>query len=158
MIPMLVPISDRSLIAAALTGSSCGASTTLMNQGGRSARMATGRAPKDTNKMSAPHPDDERGRVVPFRRREPPRQDAQRDEAPPKGPVEGLEKYSDGGEPDDYRQRMTNNMLALVLCVLLIGAGLWLANTIADLRKKQDCVLSGRRDCADIAVPSASPK
>jgi len=103
--------------------------------------------------MSAPHPDDERGRVVPFRRREPPRR-----EAAPKEPVDGLEKYSAGHEPDDYRQRMTNNLLALVFCVLLVGAGFWLANTIADLRKSQDCVLSGRRDCASIATPSAGPK
>src|SRR5689334_9226922 len=107
--------------------------------------------------MSAPHPQDEedheRGRVVPFRRREPPRRNAA-----PKQPVEGLEKYSGADQPDDYRQRMTNNLLALLFCVLLIGGGLWLANTIADLRKKQDCVLSGRRDCADLSVPSAGPK
>ena len=103
--------------------------------------------------MSAPHPDDERGRVVPFRQREPARR-----AAPPQQPVEGLEKYSASDQPDDYRQRMTNNLLALVFCVLLIGAGLWLANAIADLRKKQDCVLSGRRDCANLTVPSAGPK
>jgi len=103
--------------------------------------------------MSAPHPEDERGRVVPFRPRAPSRRDAV-----PKEPVEGLEKYSASDQPDDYRQRMTNNLLALVFCLLLVGAGLWLANTIADLRKKQDCVLSGRRDCANLAVPSAGPK
>src|SRR5258708_34541194 len=103
--------------------------------------------------MSAPHPEDERGRVVPFRRRATSRRDAA-----PKEPVEGLEKYSASDQPDDYRQRMTNNLLALVFCLLLVGAGLWLANTIADLRKKQDCVLSGRRDCANLAVPSAGPK
>jgi hypothetical protein len=102
--------------------------------------------------MSAP-PEDERGRVVPFRRR-----DTSRHDAAPEEPVEGLEKYSGSDQPDDYRQRMTNNVLALVFCVLLVGAGLWLANTIADLRKKQDCVLSGRRDCANIAAPSAGPK
>jgi hypothetical protein len=106
--------------------------------------------------MSAPHPRDEqgeRGQVVPFRRREPPRRAGK-----PQEPVEGLEKYASADQPDDYRQRMTNNALAALLCVLLVGAGLWLANTIADLRKNQDCVLSGRRDCANLAVPSAGPK
>jgi len=104
--------------------------------------------------MSAPQPEDERGQIVPFRRRAKPRES---DNAS-KEPVKGLEKYSKEAEPDDYRQRMTNNLLALALCVLLIGAGIWLANTIADLRKKQDCVLSGRRDCADLSVPRADPK
>ena len=33
------------------------------------------------------------------------------------------------------------------------GIGIWLAVSIADLRKTQDCVLMGRRDCARIAVP-----
>ena len=62
------------------------------------------------------------------------------------------------GAPDDYRQRMTNNVLALAVCLLLVAIGIWLANSIADLRKKQDCVLSGRRDCANVSVPPADPK
>ncbi len=112
--------------------------------------------------MSAPQPEEEsgresdqdRGQVVPFRRRgKPPG-----GKAGPKEPVKGLEGYSADAEPDDYPQRMRNNLLAVVLCILLIGAGIWIANTIADLRKKQDCVLSGRRDCADISVPGAGPK
>jgi hypothetical protein len=35
---------------------------------------------------------------------------------------------------------------------VLALAGVWLAIQIADLRKNQDCVLSGRRDCAPIDV------
>ena len=34
----------------------------------------------------------------------------------------------------------------------LTAIGIWLAMSIADLRKTQDCVLMGRRDCAQISV------
>ena len=37
--------------------------------------------------------------------------------------------------------------------VALIGAGLWLADTMAAMRKSQDCVMQGRRNCAPIDVP-----
>jgi hypothetical protein len=37
--------------------------------------------------------------------------------------------------------------------VVLVGVGIWLAISIADLRKTQDCVLMGRRDCAHIVAP-----
>ena len=100
--------------------------------------------------MSAPHPEPERGRILPFRRREKPR--AQNE---PKGPVEGLDKYA--GEPDDYRHRMLNNGLAFVACVVLVAIGVWIASTMAEIRKNQDCVLSGRRDCVKVIAPSAGP-
>jgi hypothetical protein len=58
-----------------------------------------------------------------------------------------------GAEPDDYRHRMIVNLVGFAICVVLIGAGLWLANTIAELRRDQDCVLSGRRNCAQISIP-----
>ena len=48
-------------------------------------------------------------------------------------------------------------MTAILSLALGVGAltavGIWLAVSIADLRKTQDCVLMGRRDCARIAVP-----
>jgi hypothetical protein len=40
----------------------------------------------------------------------------------------------------------------LAFTIVLALAGVWLAIQIADLRKNQDCVLSGRRDCAPIDV------
>lgn len=71
-----------------------------------------------------------------------------------RGPVEGLARYARTGEADDYRHRMINNVLALMVLAFLVVAGLWLADRIADLRQTQDCVLSGRRVCAPItAVP-----
>lgn len=56
-------------------------------------------------------------------------------------------------EPDDFRHRMLANLAAFAFTVALIGVGIWLAMSIADLRKTQDCVLMGRRDCARISSP-----
>lgn len=103
--------------------------------------------------------DDDRT-VVPFR----PRTDAGRwgvkrsltpveDSRPP---VEGLGRYEGGDAEESYRHRMLVNLAALIFTVALAGAGAWLALQIADIKQKQDCVLSGRRDCAPIDVkPSA---
>ena len=55
-------------------------------------------------------------------------------------------------EPDDFRHRMLANIAALAFTVALTAIGIWLAISIADLRKTQDCVLMGRRDCARISV------
>ncbi|HEY2755253.1 MAG TPA: hypothetical protein VGJ01_05855 [Pseudolabrys sp.] len=54
--------------------------------------------------------------------------------------------------PDDYRHRMVVNLVAFVFVVALIGAGLWLADTMARMRHDQDCVLSGRRGCSPVEV------
>ena len=48
---------------------------------------------------------------------------------------------------------MLANMAAFAFTVALTAIGIWLAMSIADLRKTQDCVLMGRRDCAHIASP-----
>jgi len=60
----------------------------------------------------------------------------------------------DGEESD--RDRMITNAVVVVFLVALVGAGLWLANTMVDVRKTQDCVLSGRRNCAPIEVPGGT--
>ena len=59
----------------------------------------------------------------------------------------------DREEPDDFRHRMLANVAALAFTVALTAIGIWLAMSIADLRKTQDCVLMGRRDCAQISTP-----
>ena len=96
--------------------------------------------------------DNERGRILPFRRG--------RSRVPPPAeqgaPVEGVEKYA-RSEPDDYRQRMINNGLGLLACIMLVVAGIWIANTMTEMRRNQDCVLSGRRNCTPIPAPSAGP-
>ncbi len=103
----------------------------------------------------APRPDDDRGRILPFRRQgQLPRHVPQ---SPPSAPVEDVGKYAVSEEPDNYRQRMINNGLALAFCVLLVAIGVWLATAIAEMRRNQDCVLSGRRNCANVMVPPANP-
>jgi hypothetical protein len=47
---------------------------------------------------------------------------------------------------------MTVNVIAFVFVLALIGVGLWLADTMAEMRKNQDCVLSGRRGCTPVEV------
>ena len=53
-----------------------------------------------------------------------------------------LAKYERGEEPDDYRHRMLVNAAAFLFVLGLIGAGLWLVDTMADLRRNQDCLLA----------------
>ena len=57
-------------------------------------------------------------------------------------------------EEESPRERMVINVIIAVFLVSLVGGGLWLANAMVSLRKGQDCVLSGRRNCADISVPA----
>jgi len=55
-------------------------------------------------------------------------------------------------EPDDYRHRMLANIAAFAFTVALTAIGIWLAMSIADLRRTQDCVLMGRHDCVRISA------
>jgi hypothetical protein len=52
--------------------------------------------------------------------------------------------------PEDYRHRMVVNAAALLFVVALIGVAIWLADSISDMRRNQDCVLSGRRGCTPV--------
>jgi len=73
---------------------------------------------------------------------------------PPKTDDDGLKKFRQPEEPeDDYRQRMITNGIALAFIVFLIVAGIWIADTMASMRKNQDCVLSGRRGCTPVDTP-----
>ena len=56
-------------------------------------------------------------------------------------------------EPDDFRQRMLANIAGFAFTIALMAIGIWLVISIADLRRTQDCVLMGRRDCVQISTP-----
>jgi hypothetical protein len=69
---------------------------------------------------------------------------------------DGLKKFAQPPEDDDYRERMITNVIALGFLAFLIVAGVWIANTMASIRKNQDCVLSGRRGCTPVDAPPAA--
>jgi hypothetical protein len=117
--------------------------------------------PKEAANSDRPEPEDDSGRVVPLwphRLRKRGRHGGSPAPQPPgaadRPPVEDIAKYEHGRGDDDYRHRMLMNVLGFAACLVLALAGIWLAVTIAELRKNQDCVLSGRRNCAHVDEPS----
>ena len=68
-------------------------------------------------------------------------------------PVPDLAKYEQDDAGDDYRHRMIMNGIGFLVTILLVIAGIWIVNEIAEMRRNQDCYLSGRRNCAPIEVP-----
>lgn len=102
-----------------------------------------------TSERSAP---EESARILRFRPRGTPRWRWPVSPLPPQNAsIDDIGKFERSAEgEDDYRHRMKMNALALVATVLLVVAGVWLAITITEMVKVQDCVLSGRRTCAPI--------
>ncbi len=112
-------------------------------------------------KTQQPITSDQEHRVLKFRPRTLAHPPGQRGEPGKQAPHEGgrqqpedLSRFGrDREEPDDFRHRMLANLAAFAFTVALTAIGIWLAMSIADLRKTQDCVLMGRRDCAHISTP-----
>jgi hypothetical protein len=69
-------------------------------------------------------------------------------------PVADLQEYQRAREEEDYRHRMVVNALALAFCTLLAVAGIWLVNEIAEMKRVQDCLLSGRTGCVPLEISS----
>ena len=100
--------------------------------------------------------------VVPFRRREQQpttigrAPSADRDTANDVGRARDLSRYERSTEDgDEFRRRIVINLAALIFMMVLIGVGVWLAVSITHLRDIQDCILTGRRDCAGISGPQS---
>ena len=72
---------------------------------------------------------------------------------PNQSPVNDLNKFERDTGPDDYRHRMIMNAAGLAVAIILVAGGMWIANTMAQMRKNEDCALSGRRGCIPIEVP-----
>lgn len=75
--------------------------------------------------------------------------------------LDDLDQYERDREEDEninYPQRMLMNIIAVVIVTLLIGVGVWLADTIANMEREQDCVLQGRQNCAPIEIAAPIQK
>ena len=101
---------------------------------------------------------EEEHRVLQFRPRSPaPMSGLRRNLNEPGRPFEAandLSRYERDREvPDDFRHRMLANVAAFAFTFALLAIGIWLAVSIAELRRTQDCVLMGRRDCVRISAP-----
>jgi hypothetical protein len=109
-----------------------------------------------------PQRTDEFGQVLRFRRRPGPPlvPDARvRPDDPETGSAGELARYEqEQGEPVDYRQRMVMNVIAIAIVTCLVGAGVWIADTIAAIGNDQDCVMQGRSNCAPIEAPAPKPQ
>ena len=79
---------------------------------------------------------------------------ARRQETPPPEFLDLSRYEKPRQEPDDFRQRMLANIAGFAFTLALMAIGIWLVISIADLRRTQDCVLMGRRDCVRISAPS----
>jgi len=71
--------------------------------------------------------------------------------------IRGVSDYARSEQDDDeYRHRMINNLLAFLVCAVLVVAGVWLVDRIVELRRIQDCALSGRPSCSPVDIPIRS--
>ena len=55
---------------------------------------------------------------------------------------------------EDERDRKAANIFLLCAAVVLVGVGIWLANAMVEARKTDNCLSSGRRNCAPIEAPA----
>ncbi len=69
--------------------------------------------------------------------------------------LDDLAQYEQDREEDqniNYPQRTLMNIIAVAVVAMLIGVGVWLADTIADMERDQDCILQGRQNCAPVEI------
>jgi hypothetical protein len=73
-----------------------------------------------------------------------------RENSGPTGPTPGGPSEDDGGSPDGRR----GALIGLVVVVLLVLAAIFIAHRVKQGADIQDCVMSGRNNCAPITAPS----
>jgi hypothetical protein len=59
-----------------------------------------------------------------------------------------MSQSSPGGEDEEPRSRGRGNIAAIIAVVVLAALGYWAFHYIDQQRKMQNCLDSGRRDCA----------
>lgn len=94
------------------------------------------------------------GQVLRF---EPRRPQALANDAPVSDARDDVDEFAsfeqEQDEPINYRQRRIMNLIALAIVTLLVILGVWIADTLTDLQRQQDCFMQGRSNCAPIELP-----
>jgi len=63
-----------------------------------------------------------------------------------------------GDEPETAAERRLINILIVGFILFVLGAGLWLGDALLASRQMDECMSSGRRNCAPITVPPPPPR
>jgi hypothetical protein len=69
-----------------------------------------------------------------------------------------LAQYEEEDAHINYRHRMLMNVIAVMIVSALLGVGVWIAGTITNMEKTQDCVMQGRQNCAPISMTMTMKK
>lgn len=96
----------------------------------------------------------EGGQVIAFRPRTSEHSPHPQPGSLPPATEDRVREKPDAADADDFKQRMLTNVAAFLFLAGLTGAGIWLAASISDLRRTQDCVLANRPNCAQIVTPA----
>jgi hypothetical protein len=67
-------------------------------------------------------------------------------------------KSDHGGKQETAAERRLVNVLIAGFILLILGAALWLGDALLETHRIDDCIASGRRNCAPITVPSPPPR
>jgi hypothetical protein len=59
-----------------------------------------------------------------------------------------------GDAPETDRERRKANLVLFAIFIVVLGSGLWLGNALLDARRADECMSSGRRNCAPVSVPA----
>jgi hypothetical protein len=105
--------------------------------------------------MRSAHPP-ETGSVILFR----PRQTGFRTRG--RGPLPqgaaGLRRPLSGHDDDDDHLHRRIHALGLAFCLILAVVGVWLANEFTEMKRIEDCVLSGRAGCIPLKMAAHSER
>jgi hypothetical protein len=66
-------------------------------------------------------------------------------------PQQNDERAATGKDAD--RERLTTNVVLLLIFAALVGIGVWISNGMLDARRADECISQGRRNCAPIEAP-----
>jgi hypothetical protein len=72
----------------------------------------------------------------------------------PAGPATGI----DVDAPETPGERRMVNLLIIGIILLIFGAAFWLGDALLDARRADECIASGRRNCAPMTAPAPPPR